>query len=274
MPVRFLLLALGALLLAPAAAAQSAADVLDRAIAAYENMMRGVADYTLTQEVMGNEMTTHFERRAGGEALDYATFLVTPGGLRELGDDEGADFIQNPAMLARMKQQARLAGTETVGGTRAHAVAVDDFGALSREFNAAPNVGEGELDVETATFYFGTEDALLRRVTMTGTVTKEGQGAPVEVDLLYDDYRTVSGLRYPFRTTMTLHGLAGTLSPEQRQQLEEARRQMEQMPPEQREMMERMMGEQLRQFEQMAEGEEMQVQVLVKSLEVNAGRPD
>lgn len=274
MPFRFLLLPVCLLLLAPTAAAQSAADVLDRSLAAYEAMMRDVADYTLTQEVMGIETTMYFERRGDGGPFDFATFMMTPEGWQEVGDEDAAMPMQNPAMLARMKAQARLVGTESVDGKAAHVVAVDDFGAIAREFNTMPDVGEGEFDIETATFYFGTDDGLLYQLTMAGTMAQEGNSSPVEVDIAYADYRTVSGLRYPFQTTMTMRGLMGNLSPEQRQELEEARRQMEQLPPAQRQMMERMMGDQLRQLEQMMAGEDMQVQVVVKSLEVNAGRPE
>lgn len=237
--------------------------------------MQGVENYTVTQQVMGTETTTYFEREEGGDALSYTMYLQTPMGLQDSEHGPSGAAVQGE-MLRAMRSRARDAGSEVVNGEQTVAVAVDDFGALVQGFADVPEAED--MEIETATFYFGADDHLVRRITMEGTAQHDGRPAPIEIDMVYSDFRTVGGLRHPFHTTMSVRGMEGTISPEEREQarrqLEEARRQMEQMPAQQRQMMERMMGDQLSQLEEMLGGEGLEMEVVVTDLKVNAGRPD
>ena len=77
-------------------------------------------------------------------------------------------------MMQRIVDEARYVGTEAVDGTATHVVAVDDFGDLAREFGAVPAEADGEFDIETGTFYIGTADHRMHRMTMEGTLANEG----------------------------------------------------------------------------------------------------
>ena len=275
---RLSLLLLAVLLAGPAALAQSAGEVLREALGRYASEMTDVRDYTITQEVMGMTVTTYAERADGAAPLDYTYYVVTPSGL------QGTDDADNPAahnpylMLDRIAEEARYVGTEAVGGTQAHVVAVDDFGDLAREFGTVPAQADGEFDIETATFYIGTNDYRIHRMTMDGTVTRDGQASPVQIDTRLADYRTVDGFTTPFRMAMTMQGMDGQMSEseraEARQQLDQLRTQMEQMPAEQRRMMEGMMGSQLERLEQMLGGGGFEMEMVVTDVQVNTGRPD
>lgn len=268
------------LLLAPDALAQSAADILREAADRYAAEMADVRDYTITQEMVGMRgitVRTYAEREEGGDPLAYSYYVVTPEGLVST-EDADANAPPDPyVMLARIGQEARYGGTESVDGTRMHVVAVDDFGDIAREFGAVPE-DAGEFEIETATFYIGTDDHRIHRMTMEGTMTNDGQASPVSFDTRLADYRTVDGFTHPHRMTMTMHGMDGQMSDaereEARQQLDQLRAQMAQMPPDQRRMMEGMMGGQLESLEQMLGGGGFEMEVVVTDVKVNTGRPD
>jgi len=273
---RFPLLALCALLLVPSALAQSAGEVLREALDRYEAEMAGVNDYTITQEVVGSEVTMYAEREEGGGPLAYTHYLVTPGGLQNVGDDRAA--TSNPyLMLERITDEAAYGGTEDVEGIRTHVITVDDFGDIAREMGAVPEQAEGEFDIDEATFYLSTDDYRLRKMTMEGTMTNDGQTSSVRFETVLSDYRTTDGFTTPYHMAMTMQGMEGQMSDaereEARQQLEQARQQMEQMPAEQRQMMERMMGDRLEQLEQMLGGDGFSMEMIVKDVAVNTGRP-
>jgi hypothetical protein len=265
--------------LVPAALAQSAEEVLREALTRYEAEMADIRDYTLTQEVIGNEVTTYAERTEGGGPLAYTYHVVTPGGLYEAGEGEERAAASNPfLMLDRVADEARYVGTEEAGGVRAHVLAVDDFGDIARDAGAIPPQADGEFDIDEATFYLGTDDYRLRKMTMEGTMTNDGRTSPVRFETVFSDFRTVDGFTTPFRTDMTMRGMEGQMSDVEREdarrQLEEARKQMEQMPPAQRQMMERMMGDQLEKLEQMLGGEGFAMEIVVTDVAVNTGRPE
>lgn len=275
---RLLILPLLVLVLAPAALAQSAGEVLRAALAQYEAEMADVRDYTLTQEVLGNEVTTYAERTAGDGPLAYTHYVVVNGTV-EVSDAEGRTAADNPFVLFnRIADEARYVGTEEVGGVRAHVLTVDDFGDIARDLGAVPDEAEGDFDIDEATFYLGTDDQRLHKMTMTGTMTNEGRTSPVQIETVMSDYRTIDGFTTPFRTAVTVQGIEGQISDAEREdarrQLEEARRQMEQMPAAQRQMMERMMGGQLEKLEQMLGGEGFSMEMVVTDVAVNTGRPE
>lgn len=274
---RLLLLPL-LLALVPAALAQTAEEVMREALARYGSEMADVRDYTLTQEIIGNEVTTYAERTEGGGPLAYTYYVVTPGGLYDVSEGESSAPSQPFVMLDRVADEARYVGKEEVGGVRAHVLAVDDFGDIAREAGAIPPQADGEFDIDEATFYLGTDDYRLRKMTMEGTMTNDGRTSPVRFETVFSDFRTVDGFTTPFRTEMTMRGMEGQMSDAEREdarrQLEEARQQMDQMPPAQRQMMERMMGDQLEKLEQMLGGEGFAMEIVVTDVAVNTGRPE
>lgn len=274
-----LLLVVALFLASPAALAQSAEDVLREATDRYAAEMADVHDYTVTQQVMGTTVTTYAERREGGAPLDYVFYVVTPGGLMNPDEADGTTAASNPyLMLERIVEEARYVGTDDVGGTEAHVIAVDDFGEIAREFGAVPEDAADEFDIETATFYLGTDDYRIHRMTMEGTMTNEGRTAPVTFDTRLADYRTVDGFTHPHRMSMTMEGMDSQMSDAERaeaqQQLEQLRAQMAEMPPDQRQMMQSMMGDQLERLEQMLAGGGFEMEVEVTDVQVNTGRPD
>lgn len=265
------LLALLLVLALPAAAQPSAQAVVERATARYMDMMKGVQNYTVTQEVMGHPATIYFERVPGGGPLDFAAHPVGADG--EAMDGAGTMDAHTGRMLRVLAERGRMAGTHDVDGTATYAIAADDFQDVIQEMQGLNQAGE-DADIERATFYFDQEDYRLLRVLMEGEMTMNDRRSPFTATMTFSDFRTVDGLTHPFSTTMSIAGVQDAMSDKDREQLEEARRQMENMPEAQRKMMERMMGDQLKKLEEMMGGEAIEMDMTVTDLQVNAGRPD
>jgi len=290
------------LLLASPAVAQPAAT-LDRAIAAHDRVMGGVENYALTQRVTGHrhdeETTTYFERE-GGDVLAYAAAVRTPNGWEAPGG-AGIGQFERGALLRALRGHVRAADAEAVNGEETVAVTAEGFGALAQGIGGVPDAGD--MEIEAATLYFGADDHLLRRVSMTGTALFDGPPFPIAIDVVYSDFRTVGEMRHPFRTTISTWGMEGAIPAEERDRMrmefEDGRAQRERLlreleeahgqadtPEEQREIAEMLeqlrqpssaelaLAAEMRELEAMLGGAAMETVVEVADLQVNAGRPD
>lgn len=265
------LVLLGLPALAAPVSAQSAADVLERVLERYEASIDGVQDYTVTQKVMGFTTTTRFvKREIGGHPV------FVPAEPEGEGENPVPEGWGNPyRMLPELASRATIAGHGSVEGRDTWIIEVTDLEDLDFEGMTPAGVG-GEFRPTGMRFQVGTEDDLLRQIHVTGEVASEGsEPRPVEMTASLLDYRTVDGMPYPFQARIRVQGLAGAMSREEqaaaRQQLQQLRERMANMPEQQREMMEQMMGSQLENLEKMVEGGPVDVTVEATSVEVNRG---
>lgn len=249
--------------------AQSGGDVLRTALDRYEARMEGVESYTVVQEVMGFESQTRFERR---EVEGRSTFVPrTEDGSTAARGAPQAPYTEFIALADR----ATLEGTATVDGEESHVVTVTDFEGVD-VWNPAGGGRAGDFIPERASFYIDTDDYLIRRMEMSGTASVPG-GDEEEVSFVVDfrDYREVEGLIHPFVLQVTVAGLAGQISPEQREELrsslEEMRARMAEMSEEQRQMVEETMSGQLERMETMLAQGTMGLTVEVTEIRVNEG---
>lgn len=260
------LAASAALLAPPPAAAQTAREVLDRALEEHRSQTEGIENYTLVQSVMGFETTTYFERRT----VDGKSVLV-PAATH--GSEAGERVPQNPYRLyAQLGERATLEGRTEVDGETCHVIEVTDFSGTDLS-SMGPGAG-GDWTPERMQLLVDTDEHLLRRMTLEGT-TSGGDAASFTVNM--EDYRTVEGFSHPFRMQVSAEGFGGQMSEQERRQLrqnlEKMREKMEQMPAQQRKMMERMMGGKMEKMEKMLLSGTMDFTVEVKELRVNEGPP-
>ena len=271
-----LIFTLGLFILPVAQAQTTGSDVIDRTIDAYEEMMAPVDNYLIEQESMGVTTTMYFERQEDGE---YLGFYPTGNGLHL---DEEADIslsTMSIQMLRAMQPHARAVSDKTINGTRALGVRVEDFRDIADRFGMTPEEDdEDEMTVESATFYVGADDYLVRQVVMDGTMQMDGDPVPVSTTITFDDFRTIDGMRHPFHSRVEITGIDALMSDQDREEIQEMmegfEQAMEQMPPEQREMMEAQMRNQMAEFEQMMAGDAMTMEMRVTDLQVNTGRPE
>lgn len=270
LPIPFALL----LLASPQVIAQpSAKQIVERWMQAYTEMLADVESYLMTVQMMGMTHQYYFERIEGAGPLDYRMHLRIPGhvGWHDSDDIPGAVSMPTSDQFQRLRTAVSFAGEQTLNGTAVYVLQLDDPAAVF-DTRAVP-VG-GEVEFDAMTLFVSKDDYMMAGLDASGTIRANGDASPMTVEMRFSDFRTVGPMRHPFLTEMRIGGLTAGVSDEDLRQLEEMRRQMEQMPPEQRQMMEQMMGEQLAQFERMMEGEAVEMTMRVVDLQVNVPRPD
>lgn len=161
----------------------------------------------------------------------------------------------------RLKQHATYGGTETIDGTRTHVLQVDSPSEVYDD------VGE---EAESMNYYIDAERHVPVRMVMQMASTQNPQdpmqGGSMTINL--KNYETVEGLTLPHRMEMQVDA---NMSEEQQRQMEQLKKQMEDMPEEQRRQMEQMMGDGLEMMQNMMSGEPMVVEV--KRVQVNVDLP-
>jgi hypothetical protein len=256
--------------------AQSAAELMSRAMEAQTARLAAVDNVTITQDVMGMSVGLYMEKRViDGTPVLVPVSTFMNGRVTSVPQDQIAADWSNP-FHQTWGERARIAGTDQVDGRRVQVVVVDDFTGL--ELPSMP--GEvGADDVRFRTVHFSMDDDfLIRKVEMDAEVVKnDGTASPVHMTMFLEDYREVSGYFHPFRTRTVSRGILGAVDVDQaelRKQLDEMKKQLESMPEAQRAMMEGMMGPQIERLQSMLlEDGDMEMTVTVTDLKVNAGPP-
>jgi hypothetical protein len=283
-PLRAFAVALTTALLAlpTGLAAQSAADILYRAIELYEQRMEGIDNYTVVQRLEDGPAlpegagTMYFEKTMidgrpvfvpRSAAMDSALAMQQRSGALE---DAGS-------MMARLRDQATLQGDESIDGNACWVIHVPDASDL--QWGGATGADGPGFTPDALTLAVDQDDYVVRRMEVSGDMEMNGRTSRVTMVSTLGDYRDVDGLLHPFRTEMRMSGMAsGSMSPEEREELMEnlarAKEQLAQMPEAQRAMAERMMGGQLESMEQMLADDEFVVTTVVEEIRVNTGPPE
>ena len=265
------------LLFSPAALqAQSARDIIERAIEAYADRMEGVDDYTVTQVVMGMESTMYLVRQ---EEDGHVVFLpdmtwITVDG-QTVADSSGMasqGIDSNYFMRDDIVERMRTEGTEVVDGLRCRVVVIDDFEGLDLGDFAG---GSGGLQPRSLRMCMDTDDYVPRRMDMTGVMDIDGEQREMSTSVLMLDYREVDGVLMAFRMEITTEGVGeamgdaidGGMSKEDRAEMQ---KELDKMPEAQRAMVEQLMKGGVGQ----AMGQAMSTIVIeVVDLQVNKGPP-
>jgi hypothetical protein len=249
-----LLLPLALVIPALPAAAQSGAEVLEAATARFMERMSGIDNYTIVMDVMGYEVTNYFERREIGGEITYDLFY---NGFMQVAD------------------RAQLEGKEDVDGHDCHVVKVDDFSGI--DFDPETPDEEEDFRPETGWFYLDSSEYLIRRMSMKGQFRRDDEWQPMTMEILFKDYREVDGMLHPFVAEMNVAGLTDSMSEEEieeaRKSLEEMKARMAELPESQRAAVERMMKGQMEQLENIVNSGSMRITTEVKELRVNSGPP-
>jgi outer membrane lipoprotein-sorting protein len=253
----FIALFVGLLVLSvPTAAAQSVASVVDQMRDQYDQQLETVDTYI----VETNLYTSYHKKVTQGGGATYRTET-------RMKEGEGAGVVSQASpssvygfQFEGLKQHATYDGTETVNGTTCHVLRVDDPAKVIPEMSAG--------DAKRLTYYIDAERSVpARMVMMTTGQGRRGKPSTITVDLT--DYRTVDGLTLPYRTEIQVDM---DLSEQERKQMEQALKQMENMPKQQRSQMQGMMGGQMDMIKQMMSGEPIRVDV--QDVTVNTELPD
>jgi hypothetical protein len=256
-----------ALTLAPAAGAQSAAEVIETAMARFEDRVAGIDNYTVTMDAMGFEVTNYFEK----ELVDGRPTFVLKSHSGQ--GQEGAGLLYHGFM--EVVDRVQLEGRESVDGYDCFVLAVDDLSGV--DFYPKMSDDEDDFRPKHGTFYLDADDYLIRKLKMDGELLSESGWQEITMEIDFRDYREVDGMVHPFVFEMNVFGMQKAHSEEElqqlREQLEEMKRRMAEMPEDQRAAVEQMMGPRIREMERMLDSDVMQVTTQVTELKVNAGPP-
>jgi hypothetical protein len=209
--MRARLLALGAVALvmcgAPVAAqAPTAAQVAAQARTRWEQRLRDVRNYTVTQQVLGVEMIVYFERQGGptGDAWRSRVFTRgANGALRQTRAHTSPFPFEQLRLFRDHAAQMRFEGTSATDGKQALVLAVDgaDLGDL------APGMPLGgrpeEVRNSHARLFLDPQEYVPLKVSLT-LGGAGGAASSLTVVARFSDYRPVgAGLVLPFRTTFS-----------------------------------------------------------------------
>lgn len=260
-------IALASLALPAAGRAQSGADILQKAMKAYEQRIAGIDNYTVTYSFMGQDISNRFEKKT---VNGHPVFV--PAGKDSSEQGWSAAMARFPELAAR----ASYKGDETVDGHPTHVLEIDDLSGMDL---GTPPQSQGSYEPKSMTLWLDSDQDLVRKMKIDGEMTANGKTRPATMTALLTDYRTVEGFPYPWTTQVSMEGVMGDsdVSPEDRQKakesLEKLDEQMKDMPEQQRKMMEKMMGPQLESLRKMVESGTFQMSLTVKDLEVNTPPP-
>lgn len=247
----------------PAAAAQSAEEILMTSLEEYERRMDGIENYTIVQETMGFETSITFERT---EVDGRPVFL--PRGQERASGVGMSNFYR---MYPKIAEHAELEGKASVDGEQCHVMVVDLSG-LNLEQEMAIG-GGGDFAPKKGVLYVDTDDHLIRKMEMEGEITADGKTRPMTAVTVLSDYRQVEGMLHPFQVHITATGLAAGMSEEDaedaRKNLEEMEKNLEGMDASQRAMVERMMGPQMEKLRKMLETGQFEMTSITKEVRVN-----
>jgi len=256
----------------PAADAQSAKDVINGMVAEYEKRMAGVTNYTLVQEAMGMPVTMYFEKETVDGRPVFRLRQSSVGGVAAPQAGEDKDEFDLYRELPNLAERAVYKGRETVDGQAAHVVAVEGLKDIKMGRGMVPQ--GGDFEPRRATVYVDTRLSVPRRMILEGQMRSEGRTTDVTTTIDLLDYREVSGMLHPFRSTVRIDGLGKAVDPEMRKQYDEMKKQLAEMPEAQRKMVEDRMKGRLAQMEQMMGGDGgMNIELVVRELRVNQGAP-
>lgn len=211
---------------------------------------------------------------------DMAMFLRFGADALENMDDGSADAKEDAAEMRMFAERARLEGREQVTATSGGATR-EAFKLVADDLNLEQEADGGTFTLNTATVWIDTEHYVPLRMTFDGEVDRgDGEPQSLTIEKLNLDYRQVGPLYEPFREVGKINGLMQAMSEKERKEMEqakeqlaEAKKQLDALPPEQKEMAMRMMGGQIEKFEKMVEGDAFETSLNVVSVAVNEGPP-
>lgn len=251
------------------AAAQDAAEIVDRMLAEYESRAEGVDNYTLVQSVMGFETVSYFVKDVEDGRPVFRLEISSAQGVDETGPG-GVDEIY--AIGDDFAEHATYAGRENIDDYDVHVLDLEDLESSEIAQDVSP---DGDFVPTRGRLYLDVDTYVPRRMIFEGELTNDEGVHSVTMTMDLGDYREIEGMLVAHRTVMSIEGLGAAMDQEARAQFDELERELESMPPEQRRMVEGMMADQLEQFRAMMAGdnEPMVIEVMVREVRVNSGPP-
>ncbi len=209
---------------------------------------------------------------------DNAVFLdASAEAIREA---EAGDYGRGDAALtlrtqAEMASTLQLVGREEIDGR-------DAFHLRAEGLNRVVTGPDEEIrfTLRSVSVWIDAEHYVTMKTSMEGDAEADGETRSITIERLLQDYRPVGPLYESYLQVMRMKGLMEAMDPKQREDLEKAQRQMEemeaqldQMPAAARGMVERQIEKARAQMEMLTGDGGLEVVSEVLRIEINTGPP-
>jgi hypothetical protein len=209
---------------------------------------------------------------------DNAIFLdASAEGIREA---EAGDYGRGDAALA-LRTDAEMASTLQLVG-RAEIDGREAFHLRTEGLNRVVTGPDEEIHftLRSVSMWIDAEHYVTLKTTMEGDAGADGETRSITLERLLQDYRPVGPLYESHRQVMRMKGIMEAMDPKQREDIEKAQRQMEeleaqldQMPAAARGMVERQIAKGRAQMEMLTGDSGIEVVSEVLRIEINTGPP-
>ncbi|UCD25317.1 MAG: hypothetical protein JSW51_05190, partial [Gemmatimonadota bacterium] len=202
---------------------QSAADVINAMVSAYEKNVEGVDNYTLVQETMGIETVSYFEKEiVEGRPVFRLRQTQAMGVVMNEQDEHAEQWDEFYTMAPELISRATYEGREDVDGNSVHVISVTDLEELA--FGPGTAMEDQDFKPQRARMYIDVDESLMRQMVFEGQLTQDGETHDVTSIVEFQDYREVEGMVQPFLIRVTMQGLGEAMDEEQRAQYEEMKK--------------------------------------------------
>jgi hypothetical protein len=188
------------------AQAQSVAEVIDGMYAAVERQAAGVQDYTLSQQVMGFDTYSYFEKEmVDGHPVFKLQMSDGAGFSFGLGGEDvglGDVFIYGPRFL----EHGVYAGTEQIGNFTVHVLAVE--GDAAGQIVPPRGPDQVEYRPRAVRLYVDAQMMVPRRIVLEGDAITDTGPQPLGIQLDMQNYLPIESMWVPFKTTLLIAGMS------------------------------------------------------------------
>ncbi|MEZ4417752.1 MAG: hypothetical protein R3E10_18490 [Gemmatimonadota bacterium] len=264
----YLLLAALPLALASTLSAQSPREIIERSLELQDARMRGVENFTIVQELNGQEMQQYYEPRdVGSHRVFIPTRTLLGGRTLDLPEEQSNDPFYN---YEQWVGNARVIRSESVEGHEAWVIETDALEAMG----GAAMPPEAQLREGRVRMFVDKEEYVVRRMEFEGTADIQGQPREMSMTAELGDFRNVEGVLQPFTVLMTVHGaMSDDESAQMRDALAEMEKRLAELPESVRAQVEGQMRAQIEAMRGASGGEGMQIRMQTKEIRVNQGPP-
>jgi hypothetical protein len=189
-----------------AASAQSVAEVIEGMYAAVERQAAGVQDYTLSQQAMGIDTYSYFEKElVEGHPVFRLKMSDGSGFSFGLGGEDvglGDVFIYGPEFL----EHGIYAGTEQLGNFSVHVLTVE--GDAAAEIIPPRGAEQVQYRPRAVRLYVDEQMMVPRRILLEGDAMTDTGPQPLSIQLDMQSILPIESMLVPFKTTLLIAGMS------------------------------------------------------------------
>ena len=189
-----------------AASAQSVAEVIEGMYAAVERQAAAVQDYTLSQQVMGFDTYSYFEKElTDGHPVFRLKMSDGAGFSFGLGGEDvglGDVFIYGPKFV----EHGVYAGTEQLGNFTVHVLTVE--GDAAAEIVPPRGPDQVEYRPRAVRLYVDAQMMVPRRILLEGDAVTDTGPQPLSIQLDMQSILPIESMLVPFKTTLQIAGMS------------------------------------------------------------------